>query len=63
MIGGANSPLGSLFSRVTAWVDEQRRYRRTVEELSYLTERELADIGLSRSDIDLVARNCAAGRS
>jgi uncharacterized protein YjiS (DUF1127 family) len=55
---GARAPR-SLFARVAAWLDEQRRYRRTVKELSQLTARELEDIGLTRADIDGVARRCA----
>lgn len=62
MIGEGSSPPRSLFGRVTAWIEEHRRYRRTVEELAHLTDRELADVGLSRSEIDLVARNCVVGR-
>ncbi|MEF2550056.1 DUF1127 domain-containing protein [Aurantimonas sp. A2-1-M11] len=33
-----------------------RRYRDTVNELSRLSQRELADLGIARSDINLVAR-------
>ncbi|KQZ96555.1 hypothetical protein ASD64_17270 [Mesorhizobium sp. Root157] len=33
-----------------------RRYRETVSELSRLTNRELTDLGISRSDIHFVAR-------
>jgi uncharacterized protein YjiS (DUF1127 family) len=33
------------------------RYRETVEELSRLTDRELSDLGISRYDIEAVARN------
>jgi uncharacterized protein YjiS (DUF1127 family) len=32
------------------------RYRETVRELSALTDRELADVGISRYDITTVAR-------
>jgi uncharacterized protein YjiS (DUF1127 family) len=35
---------------------EWRSYRRTVAELSALSNRELADLGISRSDIMFVAR-------
>ena len=35
---------------------EWRSYRRTVSELSALSNRELADLGISRSDIMFVAR-------
>lgn len=45
-----------LFRRFGAWIEENRRYRRTVAELSALTDRELDDIGLSRGDIEHVAR-------
>jgi uncharacterized protein YjiS (DUF1127 family) len=45
-----------LFARVVSWLSEQRRYRRTVDELSQLTDRELEDIGLYRDEIDLAAR-------
>ena len=41
--------------KVSAW----RRYRASVRELSRLTDRELADLGLTRSDIEPVARQVA----
>ncbi|MBO9476767.1 DUF1127 domain-containing protein [Shimia sp. R11_0] len=37
----------------------QASYARTVKELNKLTARELADIGLSRGDIEVVARRGA----
>jgi len=49
----------SLLHRLAAWVGEQRRYRRTVNELSALGDRELNDIGISRSDIEAMARRTA----
>ncbi len=36
------------------------RYRETVRELSRLSNRELHDLGVSRSEIDFVARTHAA---
>lgn len=43
---------GSLFAAVTAWNDA----RITRKSLSQLSARELDDIGLTRADIDSVAR-------
>ncbi|QIG66040.1 hypothetical protein phiOC_p398 [Ochrobactrum phage vB_OspM_OC] len=34
-----------------------KKYRRTVQELERLTDRELSDIGISRYDIRDIARN------
>jgi uncharacterized protein YjiS (DUF1127 family) len=48
-----------LLGRLTTWFSEQRRYRQTMNELSTLSERELDDIGLTRGDIESVARRCA----
>lgn len=44
--------ISHIIERVRAYL----RYRASVRALSVLTERELADIGLTRSDIDDVAR-------
>lgn len=48
---GALAPQG-LLARLQSWL----QYRRTIRELSRLSDRELADIGLERSDIEAVAR-------
>jgi uncharacterized protein YjiS (DUF1127 family) len=45
----------TLKSRYAKW----RRYSRTVSELEALSNRDLADLGLSRSDIYRVAREAA----
>ncbi|MEX6507753.1 DUF1127 domain-containing protein [Jiella sp. M17.18] len=37
-----------------------RRYRETVNELSRLSHRELADLGIARTDIPAVARRTVA---
>jgi len=42
-----------LKTRITAW----KRYNRTVSELSALSNRDLADLGISRSDIQRIARS------
>jgi len=44
-----------LKSRITTW----KRYNRTVTELQALTNRELADLGISRADIVRIAREAA----
>jgi uncharacterized protein YjiS (DUF1127 family) len=45
----------TLKSRINAW----KRYSRTVSELEALSTRELADLGLGRSDIYRVAREAS----
>lgn len=40
-------------------LNEWRRYRLSRRELAQLSDRELADIGLSRSEIAFVARRAA----
>ncbi|MGD9845159.1 MAG: DUF1127 domain-containing protein [Variibacter sp.] len=47
--------LTNLIRLVRSW----RRYHQSVRELSRLDDRELADIGLSRSDIPHVAWDAA----
>jgi uncharacterized protein YjiS (DUF1127 family) len=41
-----------LKARYKSW----QRYKRTVSELGSLTDRDLADLGISRSDIPRLAR-------
>ena len=48
--------LAGLFGRVLAWWQERRRIARTIAELEELSDAELADIGISRADIERVAR-------
>lgn len=45
--------LTHIIARIQSWL----RYRRNVEILSQLSDRELADIGLSRSSIEDAARH------
>ncbi len=44
-----------LKTRINTW----RRYSRTVTELQALSSRELADLGIARSDIGRIAREAA----
>ena len=45
-----------LFNNFKSGYRRWRKYRRTVDELSMLNDRELNDIGISRCDINIVAR-------
>ena len=47
--------LKTISEKLQAW----RRYRDAVRELSQLSDRELADIGVRRGDIEEVARQAA----
>jgi len=43
-----------------AKIRNYRRYRKTFRELSKLSDRDLSDLGISRFEIDAVARQHAA---
>ena len=45
---------------LVGFVTALHSYRETVRELSRLTDRELDDLGLSRSEISFIARSHAA---
>lgn len=45
------------------WSAERRAYNEAVRELSALSDRDLADIGLSRFDIESVAREAAKAKT
>ena len=45
--------LSTLLAGINRWI----RYRDTVRQLSALTDRELNDLGIHRSDISAVARS------
>ena len=42
-------------AKISAW----RRYRDSVRELSRLSDRDLSDLGISRSEIEFVSRRSA----
>ena len=48
-----------LLSHVIRWLRAWRRYQATRQELALLSDRELADLGLTRSQISSVAYRCA----
>jgi uncharacterized protein YjiS (DUF1127 family) len=51
-----------MFTAVVRFIREWKRYNQSLSELSRLGDRELADIGVSRSDIPRVAWNVAHRR-
>lgn len=50
---------GGLWPALTARLASYRTYRRTLDELSQLSDRDLADMGMHRSTIGDVAREAA----
>jgi uncharacterized protein YjiS (DUF1127 family) len=44
-----------ILENLGSWLKRQERIRRTVRELSVLSDKELFDIGISRCDIQRVA--------
>ena len=51
-----------MFATLVHLIREWKRNNRSLNELSRLSDRELADIGISRCDIPRVARNGAHQR-
>ena len=49
----------SIIENTTRWFKRQARIKQTVRELSLLTDRELHDLGISRSDIYRLAKEAA----
>jgi uncharacterized protein YjiS (DUF1127 family) len=49
----------TMFAALVRFIQEWKRYNQSLNELSRLGDRELADIGISRSDIARVAWNSA----
>jgi len=48
-----------MFSSLVRLLQSWREYGAAIRELSALNDRELADLGISRSDIDWIARQHA----
>jgi uncharacterized protein YjiS (DUF1127 family) len=49
----------TMLAALVRFIQEWKRYNQSLNELSRLGDRELADIGISRSDIPRVAWNAA----
>ena len=45
-----------MLSPIIRFIQHWKRYGRVVQELSRFSDRELADIGIARCDIDRIAR-------
>jgi uncharacterized protein YjiS (DUF1127 family) len=57
--GRSNDEENQMFASIVRFLNAWRRYNRNLNELSRLGDRELADIGISRSDIPRVAMTAA----
>ncbi len=54
--------LGEMKSHLTAAIKARRVYQRTFAELNGLSDRELADLGIARSNLRNIALEAAYGR-
>ena len=59
---GLADRLLALFPSVATAVRQRRMYSQTLHELNQLTDRELADLGISRLSIADLAREAAYGK-
>jgi uncharacterized protein YjiS (DUF1127 family) len=53
----------SLFATLNNWFSKKLAYRRTLHELQMLTNRDLADLGICRCDIERIALESARKRN
>ncbi len=51
-----------IFANLNNFWQDYRLYRQTVKELTNLSDRELADLNISRWDIDRIARQAVESR-
>lgn len=51
----------SLFSIISKYIKKHLEYRQTVYELNRLSNRDLADLGIHRCDIEFIARKHSFG--
>ena len=62
LVGNKPGKTMLMFTYIIRLIREWKRYNRSLNELSRLGDRELADIGISRCDIPRVAWNAAHER-
>ncbi|MCT4610239.1 MAG: DUF1127 domain-containing protein [Pelagimonas sp.] len=51
--------IGGMITEMRARLERRRQFKRTLREMSSLSSRELADLGLNRSEIKRVAYQAA----
>lgn len=59
--GVAGTAPSGLFARISTAIADYRLYRKTIDELQGLTNRELQDLGLSRFSIRQIAFDSVYG--
>lgn len=60
-VGSIDASPASFVQRLMGRFADYRTYRRTVDELAALSDRELSDLGLSRQDIRSIAHESVYG--
>ncbi len=53
---GSVHGIRGLIAKVAKWREQRRTYNNVMFELEHMTDRDLADIGISRYDIPAIAR-------
>lgn len=59
---GGTTRIRRLFRNFAVWMEERRAYRQAVFELNELSDRDLADIGIARCDIESIALQTAKAK-
>ena len=54
--------MNRLVKRIAIAIRKHNRYNRTVRELSWLSDRELSDLGITRCDIPRIANQAVNNR-
>lgn len=59
MVAGSEEERTAMLAHIVRFIREWKRYNQSLNELNRLGDRELADLGISRSDIPRVAWSAA----